>query len=283
MRRRSFVKSTAGLGLLGLTGMGGLLSSCAETPVKNINNIGLQLYTVRDLMDQDVEGTIAKVAETGYKEVEFAGYFDRSAAQIKSILDQNGLIAPSVHINPIELEVETMKSVIANAKIIGHDYVVMSWIPPEGRERLDQYKDLIEAMNVAGEMCKAAGLQLAYHNHDFEFFDMEGVKPYDLILSEVSADLLKMELDIYWIMKASDDPFAYFDQYPGRFTMCHVKDMGADGAIVDVGRGTIDFNNILARREQAGIEHYFVEMDNPTDSLETIRYSYESAKKIQIG
>lgn len=283
MNRRKFIKSTAGLSLMGLTGMSGLLSGCAEAPIKNINNIGLQLYTVRDKMTENVESTIAEVAITGYKEVEFAGYFGRSAVQIKSTLDQNGLTSPSVHIDTVDLDVEIMKSVIANAVTIGHKYVVLGWIPSEGRERLDQYKVLIEQLNVAGEMCKSAGLQLAYHNHDFEFFDLEGVKPYDLLLSEISADMMKMELDLYWIMVAKHDPFTYFDQYPGRFPLCHIKDMGADGSIVDVGDGSIDFNRIFTQREKAGFEHYYVERDNPTDSYETIRKSIESARKIQLG
>ena len=142
LNRRSFVKNTAGLGVPGLASKSGFLTGCSANS-KVISKIGLQLYTVRDMMEDNVERAIAQVAIAGYKEVEFAGYFGRSAEQIKSTLDQNGLISPSVHIDPDELEPEKFNRVIQRAKTIGHDYVTLAWIPPNGRKRLDQYKVLI--------------------------------------------------------------------------------------------------------------------------------------------
>ena len=254
-----------------------------------IDKIGLQLYTVRDLMKQDFDGTLAKVAAIGYKEVEFAGYFDHSPKDVRAAVDRRGLTAPSAHIDYKSLG-EKFPEVIEAAKVVGHEYLVNPWIEEEIRKQPDGWKHAAETFNRAGEACKKAGIQFAYHNHWFEFLPVNGKLPYDLLLTECDPNLVKMELDLCWITVGGQDPLKYFDRYPGRFPLVHVKDVkrvppvAAGGAqdfgssmkdMTEVGSGIIDWKKIFAQSDKAGIKHYFVEHDNPKKPLESIKKSYD--------
>ncbi len=254
-----------------------------------IDKIGLQLYTVRDLMKQDFDGTLAKVAAIGYKEVEFAGYFDHSPKDVRAAVDRRGLTAPSAHIDYKSLG-EKFPEVIEAAKVVGHEYLVNPWIDEEIRKQPDGWKHAAETFNRAGEACKKAGIQFAYHNHWFEFLPVNGKLPYDLLLTECDPNLVKMELDLCWITVGGQDPLKYFDRYPGRFPLVHVKDVKrvppvtAGGAqdfgssmkdMTEVGSGIIDWKKIFAQSDKAGIKHYFVEHDNPKKPLESIKKSYD--------
>jgi len=254
-----------------------------------IDKIGLQLYTVRDLMKQDFDGTLAKVAAIGYKEVEFAGYFDHSPKDVRAAVDRRRLTAPSAHIDYKSLG-EKFPEVIEAAKVVGHEYLVNPWIEEEIRKQPDGWKHAAETFNRAGEACKKAGIQFAYHNHWFEFLPVNGKLPYDLLLTECDPNLVKMELDLCWITVGGQDPLKYFDRYPGRFPLVHVKDVKrvppvtAGGAqdfgssmkdMTEVGSGIIDWKKIFAQSDKAGIKHYFVEHDNPKKPLESIKKSYD--------
>ncbi len=254
-----------------------------------IDKIGLQLYTVRDLMKRDFDGTLAKVAAIGYKEVEFAGYFDHSPKDVRAAVDRRGLTAPSAHIDYKSLG-EKFPEVIEAAKVVGHEYLVNPWIDEEIRKQPDGWKHAAETFNRAGEACKKAGIQFAYHNHWFEFLPVNGKLPYDLLLTECDPNLVKMELDLCWITVGGQDPLKYFDRYPGRFPLVHVKDVKrvppvtAGGAqdfgssmkdMTEVGSGIIDWKKIFAQSDKAGIKHYFVEHDNPKKPLESIKKSYD--------
>ena len=285
MNRRNFLKSTAGFGLATMAGFGGAFeASAAPYNIDNmgkIKKVGVQLYTVRDHMAKSVEKTVAPVAGFGYKEVEFAGYFDHSAKNIRKILDDNGLTSPSVHVQLSDIQKDNMHQTIENANIIGHKYVTMAGFGNSERETLDQFKGHAEHFNMVGEACKAAGVQLGYHNHEFEFDALDGVEPYDLFL-ELDKDILTMEMDLFWAIKAGRNPLTYFDKHPGRFHMCHVKDMAAGEAMVDVGAGNIDFAKIFAASEKAGLKHYFVEHDRPKSSLDSIRFSCETLLNMKV-
>ena len=139
-----------------------------------------------------------------------------------------------------------------------------------------------ELLNRAGEASKAAGIKMGYHNHSFEFEQQEGKTGYETLLSLTEADLVAMELDLYWAVNASQDPVTWFQNHPGRFSMLHVKDMGSDGSMVDVGRGTIDFAELFTYADSAGFEHYFIEHDNPSDGINSIAYSYNSVNNIRF-
>jgi sugar phosphate isomerase/epimerase len=260
-----------------------------------VGRIGVQLYTVRDLMKNDFEGTIAKVAAIGYKEVEFAGYFDHTPQQVRAVLDKNGLTAPSTHVQYDELDAK-FPSVIEDSKTIGLSYIVCPWIPEELRKSPDIWKQASEKFNRCGEQCKKAGMQFAYHNHWFEFLSVNNELPYDLLLKQCDPDLVKMEMDLCWITAAGADPIKYFNEYPGRFPLVHVKDLkqlpkittggpqnfGDTVDLTEVGSGIINWKNLFAHAGKAGIKVYIVEHDHPKAPLASIKTSYEYLEKLRF-
>ena len=245
--------------------------------------IGVQLYTLRDEMKRDVAATLARVARIGYKEVEFAGYFDHSPADIRAMLDADGLTAPSAHI-PLNLLKSDPASVIAAARTIGHSYVIMPYIDEPARRTLADWHAMARALNEVGAEMSRAGLRLAYHNHDFEFAPIDGTVPYELLLAETDPKLVSLEMDLYWTVKAGQDPLTWFAKYPGRFPFVHVKD--SRGApkheMVEVGHGTIDWPRILSHRAEAGIAHFVVEHDNPTDAFASIESSFTYLSRLRV-
>jgi sugar phosphate isomerase/epimerase len=245
--------------------------------------IGLQLYTVRAQLAQDFAGTLARVAAIGYREVEFAGYFGKDPLDIRALLRRHGLVAPAAHVQSITpgAPAEWRASLDA-ANLIGHRYVVVAWLPAELRRTLDDFRRLAQTLNRMATEARASGLRFAYHNHDYEFVPTEGRVPFDVLLAETDPQLVEIEMDLYWITKGGQDPLVYFARYPGRFPMVHVKDsMGPpDHRMVDVGAGTIDFRTIFAHSAQAGIQHYFVEHDEPPDAFASIRASYEYLRRL---
>ncbi|MDG1996387.1 MAG: sugar phosphate isomerase/epimerase [Emcibacteraceae bacterium] len=278
MNRRNFLATTAAFSAASMMNFGGVLNASAA-PIKNI---GIQLYTIREMMETDFEGSIAKVAEIGYKEVEFFNYFGRNAKDVKNIIDQNGLSSPSIHVDIDQLRGDALFKEIEYATTLDQKYITLAWLGEENRKTFDQYKAHAEVFQRAGEECNKAGLKFVYHNHEFEFIDFDGVRPYDMLLEQLSQDIMLMEMDFFWMAVAGEDPLAYFAKYPGRFPMCHIKDRAANGDMVYVGDGEIDFNSILAKASQAGIKHFFVEHDTPQNQMAMMQRSFESTKKFQI-
>jgi sugar phosphate isomerase/epimerase len=249
---------------------------------RRLSRIGLQLYTVRDRMAADVEGTLAAVAAVGYQEVEFAGYFGKNAAEIRAMLDRHGLTSPAAHVGLSTID--EWRAALDAAKVIGHEYIVVPWIPAELRRTVEDYKRVAENFNRAARLARDAGLQFAYHNHDFEFAPTEGRIPLDVLLENTDAELVQLEMDLYWITKGGQDPLKYFARWPGRVPLVHVKDSrGApEHRMADVGAGRIDFKRIFSHSAQAGIRHYFVEHDQPGDALASIKASYDYLKRLEF-
>jgi len=259
-----------------------------------INKVGVQLYSVRDLMQADFDGTIAKVAQIGYKEVEFAGYFGRTAQQVRAVCDKNGLAAISTHVQYDELD-DKFPTVVETSKAIGLEYIVCPWIPEELRKSPDIWKQAAAKFNHCGELSKKAGMQFAYHNHWFEFLPVDGKLPYDQLLKECDPNLVKMEMDLCWITAAGGDPVKYFNLYPGRFPLVHVKDLktlpkitsggaqnyGDTVDLTEVGSGIIDWKRIFAQSDKAGIKHYIVEHDHPKQPFDSIAKSYDYLNKLR--
>lgn len=273
MKRRTFVNSAAGLAVGGMALTPGCTAREASgAKSRALERFGLQLYTVRGLMAEDVERTLDLVASVGYREVEFAGYFGRAPAKVHEQLEATGLVAPSAHVALPDLR-DRLEEVLEAAEVVGHRYLVLAWLAESDRRTLDDYRSIADEMNGFGVACRAAGVQFAYHNHDFEFEEMEGRIPYDVLLARCDAQLVRMELDLFWIRAGGQDPLDYFQRHPGRFPLCHVKDMTASGEMASVGDGTIDFAAIFARSREAGLEHYFVEHDNPPDPEQSIEVS----------
>lgn len=277
MNRRTFLKTSTGAVLSGLL----TKTVSAGAAERSLKKIGVQLYTVRSLMEKDFNGTLAKVAAAGYQEVEFAGYYEHKPKDVKKLLNRLGLKAPSTHQGLAVFE-QKMDWLIETAKIIGHQYVVCPWLSTEQRSTIDHYKKLAASFNQFGEASQKAGLQFAYHNHDFEFAPLAGQIPFDVLLAETDPKLVQIEIDLYWMIKAGYDPLAYFEKYPGRFPLCHVKDMAAEQKMVDVGQGQIDFAKIFAQSQQAGLKHYFVEHDQPENPLQSITASGQYLKALKF-
>lgn len=272
--RRRFMKLSSAI--LGASLLPGSLAFAADKP----SVVGLQLYTLRDMMAVSVPATLKLVSAVGYKDVETAGYFEHSPKEFRKMLDGEGLSAPSAHVM-LDLFDKSTNKVIDIAKEIGHEYVVIPYLTVEQRgSGIDVYKKLAENCNIYGEACKKAGLKLAYHNHDFEFEMRDGQLPYDVLLQDVDADLMAMEMDLYWMAKAKQDPLAYFKRHPGRFKLWHVKDMDKQGAFADVGMGVIDFATIFAHAKQAGVEHKVVERDMTDNFVKTIQQGYKAVSAL---
>ena len=239
---------------------------------RKINHLGVQLYTVRAAMEKDFEGTLAKVAAIGYREVEFAGLFNHPAPQVKAMLRRNGLVAVSSHVDYGVLAKDWPRTLEA-AKIMGQGFIVCPWIEEKLRNA-EGLKRVAETFNRAGEASRKLGIQFAYHNHDFEFQPVAGKLLYDSLLDQTDSHLVKMEMDLFWITKAGKDPLAYFDRYRGRFPLVHVKDRTPSGEMTEVGSGAIDWKRIFRQSDQAGIQYYIVEHDEPKSPFDSIRTSY---------
>ena len=258
-----------------------LLDSVATPPAPR--RFGVQLYTVRTAAARDLSGTLARIAEIGYRDVEFAGYHGKSPAEIRELLTRYSLGAPSSHI-PIATLRGDWKKALDEAKSIGHEYVTIPWLGEEDRGTLDSWKRVAAEFTRAGTEARAAGLGFAYHNHDFEFRRIGEVVPFDVLVAETDPAVVSFEMDMYWLVKAGHDPAAYFTRFPNRFTMVHAKDSAGppEHRMVDVGAGTIDFATLLPRGIAAGVKHVFVEHDQPADPMASITASYQHLARLSI-
>ena len=257
---------------------------------------GLALYTVRDAMGEDPKETLKAVADAGYKNIEAASYADgkfynMSPADFKAFLDEVGLTPVSTHQGSVTLD--NADQMMADVKAAGFEYFVIP-VPPMGLFKFDQATktmnmtggaaNLAEIVNTLGKKADAAGLKLLYHNHDFEFKkDEKGIVPIDYLLENSDPKYVNFQMDLYWVTKAGADPVAYFEKYPGRFKIWHVKDMDDQGRFAPVGKGKIDFKRILEQKELSGMQYYMVEQDMTFDGLqplEAIKISHEGLKEI---
>ena len=286
MNRKQFLHA-AGLGLLaGCAGdrsqggaeSGGDPSDPSTTAAPPLDRIGLQLYTVRSMMAEDVRATLELVAAIGYREVEFAGYFGHDPATLRGWLDGLGLTAPAAHVGLDELTPPQIGDTIEAAAVLGHRWLVLPWIGEEFRTA-DGYRRLADSLNEAGDTARGAEMRVAYHNHAFEFDTVDdGGDPrtgYDVLARSLDPALVDLEIDFHWSAAAGVDPMELIAAHPGRFALCHLKDIDAQGRMADVGAGEIDWPAIFARSEEAGLRHYLVEHDNPADPAASIRASHD--------
>ena len=240
---------------------------------------GLQLYTMRALLEEDFAGTLEQVAAIGYREVQVSGRAGHPPEAIRKMLDDHGLVTPAIH---VDLQGTTSAEIEAT-QALGAAYAYLSVPRPalrieRGKVRglrddltLDDWRRIADDMNEEGAAYRAAGLGYGYHNHGFEFEAVDGVLPFDLLLERTDPELVSFEIDFGWTHKAEVDPLPYFAKYPGRFPVCHVKDVDGEGDFVDPGTGRVDFARIFAHAKQAGLRHYFVEHDTTKDPLRTAR------------
>jgi sugar phosphate isomerase/epimerase len=243
--------------------------------------IGLQLFTVRNLIAKDPEATLAKVAKIGYTSVEIFGYgggrfFGKTPAQFSELLKKYRLKAPSGHYMMTNYltkgDRDDLKDNIGAASAMGHSYITIPFLFENMRTGLDDYKRLADKINVAAVEANKAGLKLAYHNHNFEFKDWgDGQTGFDIFLKQTDPAQVFFEMDIYWVVRAGLNPVQLIKDHPGRFRMWHIKDMSqkmaptytTDGQqyFAEVGTGIIDYKDIFRYRKESGMEYFFVEQD----------------------
>ncbi|MFG6119711.1 sugar phosphate isomerase/epimerase family protein [Thalassobacillus sp. B23F22_16] len=235
--------------------------------------VAVQMYTLRNESERDFSGTLKKVAELGFDGVEFAGYGDLTVQEVKSLLDELSLQAVSSHV-PLEELQENLPKVIEEQKILGSQYIVVPFLLPEQRNEAD-YRSLIPFLQRAGKTCREEGITLCYHNHDFELDRLsDGRMALETIFDETNPEELHIELDIYWLKKAEENPVDWLTRYQGRAPLVHLKDMTNDDEqfFAELGTGGVDIEAVLAAGEETGVKWWIVEQDesrrSPFESLE---------------
>jgi sugar phosphate isomerase/epimerase len=305
INRRKFLQNASMLTVGGLA----VSQTITSMPLKNLvqaKSIGLQLYTVTNNMDTDPDATLKRLAEIGYKDLESAssrrgGFYGLKPKEFASKVKEYGLNWRAHHITgapsrmlagatatqvgpdgkplPARLNLkDNFKEAVDLADEGGIKYLVCSSTP---LENLEDIKSAIDTFNKTGEACKKAGIGFAFHNHTREFDRIEGKIPYDLFLSEVSADLMKFELDLGWATKSGTDPLELFKKYPGRFPLWHVKDLHrVTQRPVEVGTGYVDLKRVFDGAAAAGLEYFFVEQDAAPQPMENVATSYKNLKAL---
>lgn len=252
--------------------------------------IGLQLYTVRDKIQQDLDRTLKRIAEIGYNSLEAAGYsaadgtfYGLKPKEFAKKVSDLGMPLDGSHTS---VEPDSAEKVFTDAAEAGCKYVIYPYLPDNQRTNIDGYKIHAEKMNKIGEIASKYHIRFGYHNHAFEFEQMNGQTGMDVMISQTQPDLVTFEIDLYWITKAGLDPVEFIEKYPGRFEIYHVKDMTKDEDMffAPVGSGRIDFERIFAVRKTAGMKMLFVEQDRfkDLDPLESVEMSYNYLKNARF-
>lgn len=274
MKRRSLLAALAAVGL-----------APAARRQRRLGRIGIQLYTVRDLVRLDFEGTLAAIREIGFEEVEFAGYPPGArAAEVRAMLGRTGLAGPAAHVGFDQVR-DAWGQTLDFAAEVGHRYLVLPSLPASERATLDGYRAVAGLLDRRGDEARRRGLSLAYHNHDFEFTPIDGTVPFDLLLETTDPGLVLIELDLYWATRGGRDPVHYLTRWPGRIPLVHVKDMDREPGqgFVELGRGRIDFGRIFRSPGAAGIRHHFYEQDRTEGSpLDSARASYRFLRQLEF-
>ena len=289
--RRNFLKTTS-LALAGTAiGLHKMPLGVGNYPA---THLGLQLWSIRDAMAIDAASAITALGQMGYREVEGFGYkegkmFGLPIKDYAKLLKDNGMSTPSCH-HPVTLKdwdgksiSDSVKRAIDDMVSIGQRYVINPWMGDDDRPRI---VELVKAFNATGEYCRKAGVKFGYHNHNFEYeqHGPDGRLLIEWLLHETDPKLVTMEMDMYWVAFAKHNPLDWFKLYPGRWELCHVKDMAATEKreTIEVGAGTIDFSTIFKQSSNAGLKYYIVELENYlTTSMDGVKKSRAGFLKIR--
>ncbi len=277
MERREFIKITgvSSLCMMAFPGM----TSCSSEGVAS--EYGLQVYTIRDALKKDFIGSLKQVADIGYNYIELFGYdagkyFGYTIEETKKIIDDLGMTVNCSHIalgrsNPEQIGtlMNGWEKTVEDAAKLRQKYVVCPYLQESERKSLDDYKSYADLFNKNAEIAKNYGLKFAYHNHNFEFDELDGEIPYEILLNRCDTDLVKFEMDMYWMEYARQDPLTYFDRFPGRFPLWHIKDLSGDEDkfFTTVGDGVINWSKLFTHSKKAGLEFFYVEQDNSKNKL----------------
>ena len=262
-----------------------LLPGCLNL-ARDRNEIGLQLYTVRDKISNDLAGTLKEVSRIGYSYLEAAGYSDGKfyglpPREFRIMAEDLGMRLVSSHVafNP-----EQASQVIDAHLELGVPYVVFPWMSMPEKPSHDDYANKADLFNKLGENCKSSGLKFGYHNHNFEFVKIGDTTGYDILMKLCDPDLVFFEADIYWMTYAQIDPMEYIKKYKGRYNLWHVKDMenSPERSFAIIGEGIIDYGEIFKKMKNiSGMEYFFVEQDScKKDSLESVAISFNNLKEV---
>jgi sugar phosphate isomerase/epimerase len=289
-RRKFLTTTTKAGGALAILAVTNKLWGCSPATKMNgeLKNFGLQLYTLRDDLPKDPVGVLRQIASFGYKQIEsFEGqkgmFWGMTNLEFKKLMDELDMKIISSHTN-ID---ENFQKKADEAAAIGMKYLIAPYLGPQ--KTLDDYKRAAEKFNQRGEVCKKAGIKFAYHNHDYSFTKMDGVFPQDIFMQNTDKDLVKFEMDIYWVVTAGQDPIAWFKKYPERFTLCHVKDRmknaSEKAASTDLGKGAIDWATILTAAKKEGMDYFIVEQEryDGTTPLKAVQVDAEYMKQLKLG
>ncbi len=237
-----------------------------------VDKISIQLYTLRNALQADLPGTLSALADIGYRKVELAGTYGRSAQEFRGLLDKYHLRGTSAHIG---IDGDINKT-IADAKILGNNRAI---VPFAQYSTVEEWKAFAGRLEEAGKLFRAAGIQFGYHNHAHEFAPIGGVRPYDVITSNTTGRNVNLEIDLFWAVHGGADPIDLYRKNFPRVTQYHVKDRTADGQMVDPGKGVIDFPRIF-RATRPNLAEYIVEHDNPADALVTARTGFRYLRNL---
>jgi sugar phosphate isomerase/epimerase len=294
MKRRSFVLNTSLLSLASLVQI-----RCKNSEMAERKDIGLQLYTVRSQMEEDPVGTLEAISLIGYSHIESIGYnqgkyYGMAPKVFHNLLNDLGLNMFSGHTQtgsdqPQKTHTMTnqWERVCEDAAHVGQKYIVLGYLVQQERKTLDDYKKIAELCNKCGETAREFGLTFAYHNHDFEFNKLEGKRPYDILLSEVDPELMDFEIDLFWTRKAGIDTFDYFNKYPRRFPLWHIKDMDSSSEqnFTEVGNGIIDWSEYFKKAKSANLQYFYIEQDQCINypPLESVKISFDYLNKLTLN
>lgn len=220
--------------------------------------IGLQLYTLRKPFAADPLGTLQQIRDAGYDSVEFAAPLDMDFAPLAARMQEIGLDCPSVHMGLADIT-ERPARVLEVARTLGARFIVLPYVDPNDAD----WKAVVAQAQTFARQAQGEGFRFCYHHHHFEFDDGRGFRPFDVIVGESDPSLLFLELDVFWLKTAGEDPLEMIARMAGRVKLLHLKDFAADATMTEVGSGTLDFPAILAAGDAAGVEHMFVEHDFP--------------------
>lgn len=311
INRRKFLQTAA------LSVTGALISNQLFAQTKWIPKVGIQFFSVPKALDTDFAGTVKMLAGIGYKEAELygpysfstqaakdhwnavtpslgfkgSGFFGHTANEIKAILEQNGMTAPSMHTDLDTLQ-NAMDPLAEAAHVLGSTYVVLPAIPQEKRQSLDDYKKMADAFNVIGENAKKAGVKFGYHNHGYGLKEVNGRIPLRVLLDNTDASLVFLEMDLYWTTAGGADPVELLNHYRGRYRLVHIKDMAkkvhfsGDGGdskqwielfpyMTSAGSGVLDLKTILTTAKSTGVRHFIVEQDMVANPEIALKKSYD--------
>ena len=280
MRRRKFIQASAAAAV-SMFAVPALVNAAAKK-----KKIGIQLYTLKDVINQDPKGILKQLASFGYLELETYGYKDGklyglSVAEFGKEVGGLGMQTVSGHF-AIDAVRNDWERTVADAKALGQSYACVAWLPEQDRTP-DGIKAVCETINKGAETCKKYGMKIGYHNHDFEFKDAgNGKLLYDIMLEELDPKLVSMEMDLYWVVVAGQDPLSYFDKHPGRFEQWHVKDRDKEVPTrnTEVGSGSIDFKPIFAKAKKSGMKHFYVEQEYfARPSIESARICIDNLRR----